>query len=120
MAAALAKRKLADRLGCEPEELQDRGIEIASCGTGAPSGMPISQHAAEILSERHLEADDHRSRPMTVDALLAADYIWVMTRAHQDAARAAAPEAAGRVCLLDPDGEDIADRMGGEVGTYRT
>ena len=120
MAVALIKRKLADRLGCEPEELEDRGIEVTSCGTGAPSGMPISRHAAEVLAERNLEADDHRSQPMTVDALLAADYIWVMMRAHRDAATAAAPEAAERVRLMDPDGEDIGDPMGGDAGAYRT
>jgi len=120
MAAALAKRMLADRFGCEPEELEDRGMEVTSCGTGASGGLPVSRHAAEILAERGLQADDHRSQPMTVDAVLAADYIWVMTRGQGDAARALAPEARGRVTLLDPDGQDIEDPMGGEHGEYRT
>jgi len=57
---------------------------------------------------------------MTVDALLAADYIWVMTRGQRDAAAALAREAAGRVSLLDPAGEEIGDPMGGDVGGYRT
>ena len=120
MAVALAKRMLADRFGCEPEELADRGIEVASCGTGAVGGLPVTRHAAEALAERNLDADDHRSRPMTVDALLAADYIWVMTRGQRDAAAALAREAAGRVSLLDPSGEEIGDPMGGDVGGYRT
>jgi protein-tyrosine-phosphatase len=55
---------------------------------------------------------------MTVDAVLAADYIWVMTRAQQDAVRALAPEVRGRVSLLDPDGQDIGDPMGGAAGEY--
>jgi len=119
MAVGLAKKMLADRLGCDPEELQDRGLEIASCGTGAGGDQPASTNAVETMREEGVDIRQHRSRPMTVDALLAADYIWVMTRGHQEAVLALAPEVANRVVLIDPDSRDVADPIGGDLAVYR-
>ena len=56
---------------------------------------------------------------MTVDALLAADYIYVMTQSHLAAVRRLAPEATPRAALLDPDGGDVEDPIGGDLETYR-
>ena len=42
LAEALCKRMLADRLGCEPGELEARGFVVRSGGDGAPrrDGQP--------------------------------------------------------------------------------
>ncbi len=119
MAAGLARRILADRLGCRPEALPDRGIDIVSAGTAAAAGAGASDNAVQAASERGVDLRGHRARPMTVDLLLAADYIWVMTRGHRDTAVRLAPSAAPRVALLDPGGDDIADPIGGDLDCYR-
>jgi len=119
MAVGLARKMLADRLGCDPEELEDHGLEIASCGTGAGGDQPASTNAVETMREEDVDIRLHRSRPMTVDALLAADYIWVMTRGHLEAVSALAPEVAKRAVLIDPEGKDVSDPLGGDMTAYR-
>ena len=119
MAEGLTRKILADRLGCQPEELEDHGIEISSAGTGALAGYPASLHAVETMAERGIDITEHRSRPITVDALLAADYIWIMARHHLDSVLRLTPEVASRVSLLDPGGADVADPVGGDENVYR-
>jgi tRNA threonylcarbamoyl adenosine modification protein (Sua5/YciO/YrdC/YwlC family) len=119
MAAGLARKMLADRLGCRPEELEDHGLEITSAGTGAMAGYPASSNAIEAMAERHIDITGHRSRPITVDALLAADYIWVMSDHHRESVLRLAPEVASRTALLDPTGEEVEDPVGGDLNAYR-
>ena len=120
MAAGLAARKLAGHFGCEPEELPERGIDVASAGTGTGPGYQASPRAIEAMAERGIDIRDHHSQPITVDALLASDYIWCMTREHMDAVLTTAPEVAGRVAVLDPSGRSVADPMGGDLDAYRS
>jgi protein-tyrosine phosphatase len=119
MAEGLLRKMLSDRVGCPPEALEDHGIEVSSAGTGALAGYPASTHAVEVMEERGVDVTQHRSRPITVDALLAADYIWVMARHHEEWVRRLAPETAERVALLDPTGEDVSDPVGGDIDAYR-
>jgi len=119
MAAGLAARMLADRLGCEPGELGLHGVEIESAGTSAARGSAASQNAVEAMRERGIDIRSHQSRPITVDGLLAADYIWVMTRSHRETVVRLAPEVAGRAALVDPAGESVADPIGGDLEAYR-
>jgi protein-tyrosine phosphatase len=119
MAEGIARRLLAERLGCRPEELAERGIEVASTGTAAVAGAGASENAVRAAAERGVDLRGHRTRPMTVDLLRAADYIVVMTRGHRDAVVRLAPEVAPRVALLDPSGGDVADPIGGDLDQYR-
>jgi len=119
MAVGIAARHLADRLGCQPEELAARGIEVASAGTGTMAGSPASANAVAVMAERGIDIRDHRSQPMTVDALLASDYIGVMTRSHLEAVLRMAPEVKGRAAIVDPTGQDVADPIGGDMEAYR-
>jgi len=119
MAKGLLTRMLADHYGCRPDALEDHGIEIDSAGTGAASSSPPSPNAVEVMTERGIDIRGECSRPMTVDALLAADYIWVMTRGHKDTALRFAPEVAGRVALVDPSSQEVPDPIGGDLETYR-
>ena len=49
MAEALCKVALAGRLGCHPDELEDRGFVILSAGMAASPGMPAAANAIEVL-----------------------------------------------------------------------
>jgi L-threonylcarbamoyladenylate synthase len=119
MAEGLAARILADRLGCAPDELGRHGVDVESAGTAAMPGLAASPNAVEAMRERGIDIGNHRSRPITVDVLLAADYIWVMTRSHLESVLRLAPELAGRVALVDPTGDAIADPIGGDLDVYR-
>lgn len=119
MAVGLAESMLAERLGCEPDRLGVCGIDIASVGTAAGAGLPASDNAVRTMADRHVDISRHRTYPMTIDSLQQADYIWVMTRGHRDAALRLAPEAAARVALVDPAGHEVPDPVGGDMAVYR-
>jgi protein-tyrosine-phosphatase len=42
-----------------------------------------------------------------------------MTQSHYEVVLRMAPEAAGRVALLDPSGESVADPIGRDLDAYR-
>lgn len=120
MAMGLARKIVAERLGCLPEELEDRGIQIDSAGTGAVDGTPASGNAILAAEGMGVDIRGHTSRPITVDSLLASDYIWVMTRGHLVSVVRMAPEVAERTALIDPNSEEIGDPIGGDLESYRS
>jgi protein-tyrosine phosphatase len=118
MAEALCRAKIAQRLGCSPEELEERGYTVLSAGVGAIEGLPAAVHAQEIVSQRGACLRRHSSRKVTAELVRQADYVLAMTRQHRDALLASLPEMADRVGLLHASGGDIADPIGGDYATY--
>lgn len=119
MAEALCKLRLAERLGCGPEELEARGFVVISAGLAAGSGARAAADAAEIVQARGGSLAAHASRPVTPQLIDQADWILAMTRDHLDAILDYHPEAAPRARLLDPSGADIEDPIGGGREVYR-
>jgi protein-tyrosine phosphatase len=118
MAEALCKARLADRLGCAIEDLEARGFVVISAGLSAIEGQPAASHAAEVVRTRGGSLRSHASRRITPELVHHADAIITMTRDHRDTLLAHAPEAADRVRLLDPLGDDVDDPIGADRATY--
>src|SRR5439155_19623374 len=119
MAEALGKKLLAERLGCTPEELPERGYQILSAGLSATAGDEAAAEAVEAARELGADLSGHCSRRLTHDLLAQTDYLVAMTRAHL---RAVMPYCSGDgPCprLLSADGRDIADPIGGDREVYR-
>jgi L-threonylcarbamoyladenylate synthase len=117
MAAGLARKLLAERLGCEVGELRERGIEVLSAGAGSAGGGPTPE---AVAAARRLGAEiaSHRGRKLTRELITKADLVLCMTDAHVCHARRLAPEAGGKVHRLDRRG-DVPDPMGGGPAVYR-
>lgn len=120
MAEALFRRLVADRLGCQPDEIDQHGVVVASAGLAAWAGGPASGHAVEIVAEAGADLRNHESQPLTESLVRQADVILTMTASHRAALLAQFPEAGGRVALLSPDRRDVIDPIGGSLETYRT
>lgn len=118
MAEALCKAKLAERLGCEAGALVDRGHVVMSAGVGASDGMPAAAHAVEVVAARGGSLKGHASRRATVDLLRMADLIVTLAGDHLDVVLDLAPDVAGRVRLLHPEGLDVVDPVGSDLATY--
>ncbi len=116
MAAGLARKILAERLGCEMASLEDRRIEIESAGTSGGWGGPAT-HAVTVMKKRGIDISDHESASLPLGQSLTSDYIFAMTAAHRAAILQAAPEAADRVWLVLGD-QDIGDPIGGSEEEY--
>jgi protein-tyrosine phosphatase len=112
MAEALFRAAMADRLGCGPEEIDERGIVVASAGLAAWAG-------GQAVAELGADLRGHASQPLTESLVRQADVILTMTASHRAALLAQFPEAGDRVWMLSPDRRDVSDPIGGPLETYR-
>lgn len=117
MAEGLLKQLAAEKLGCRPDELPERGVIIRSAGTGAHGRSAASPEAVEVCSTRGIDISGHVARPLSLELVHPSDYIYTMAMHHAEAVRSMAPADASKVARLLPD-EDIADPMGGTVEEY--
>ncbi len=112
MAEALA-RSLAGAPG--PGEVPMR---FASAGVDALDGSPATPEAREAVQALGATIARGGARALTRQMIGEAEMIYVMTRGHRRAVEAMAPFAAGRVELVDPDGGEIPDPIGGTPAMY--
>jgi len=83
------------------ERLAHRGIDISSAGLKALVGRPMDDNAMQILKEHGIDAAEHRARQLDQGMLRNADLILAMERNHLTAVSRVAPEASGKLFLLD-------------------
>lgn len=119
MAAALMRKHLADKLGCDVRELEAQGIMVLSAGIAAANGSAASIEAVSTMSQQQIDLNDHESQPLTERVARFADAILTMTRGHRQAICAQWPEMAPRVHLLCHDGRDVSDPIGGPESMYQ-
>lgn len=111
MAAAICRQQVAARLGLTAEQLAAAGCELASAGIGARPGRAAAPEADRALVRLGVPAPPHRTRPLTPELVRRARAVFCMTEEQRAAAVALAPEAAGRVLVLDP-AADVDDPAG--------
>ncbi len=116
MAAHWARHMLAERLGCRPEDLSDRGVTVVSAGTSGGIGG-ASPFAAEVMAKRGVDLSGHTSTALNSEMIHQADYVFAMTRAHRDAILRMSPMSESKVRLLLDD-DDVSDPMGGTSEDY--
>jgi L-threonylcarbamoyladenylate synthase len=120
LAEALFKKRLADRLGCQPEELPGRGFLVLSAGLAAMMGGPAAVEAAEVAQSYGADLSHHRSQPLTPELAAGADFLVAMTRSHVQTIAEGYSRLDAPPRLLNPEGEDVADPIGCDQGVYRT
>ncbi len=76
----MAERLL--RFALEGEEYPYNRIEVRSAGIAAGDGYPASSNAVAALKKVGIDLEDHVSRRVTMDDLLATDYVFAMTNGH--------------------------------------
>jgi len=118
MAEAIFRKLLAERLKCQPHELEDHGYVVLSAGLAATIGAPASREAVELLAHSGIDLSEHGSQPVTDRLLQQADAIYTMTRQHRQAILASHPELESRVRTLAEDRTDIPDPIGGSREVY--
>lgn len=118
MAEALFKVLLARRLGCDVDEVEERGFVVFSAGIATSNGMPAAAHAIEVVRARGGTLQNHSSRQLTPEMVLHADHIITMTNDHLETLLDHIPDCAPRARLLHPDGDDVADPVGSDRETY--
>ena len=119
MAELLARRKIAEKLGCTIDELDERGVVVMSAGIAAMAGGRPSAEAVNVMTRAGLDLSAHVSQPLTRQLAQHADVILPMTRSHRTAIVAEWPDVAERTRLVCTDGGDVSDPIGGTVEVYQ-
>src|SRR5262249_17892811 len=119
LAEALCKQLLAERLGCGPADLAERGFLVISAGLTAMIGGGAASEAIEVAREFGADLGSHRSQPLTRDLAARADCLVGMTKGHLLAIAQQFPDLLDRSRLLRSDGLDIADPIGSALEVYR-
>lgn len=118
MAEALMRKRLAEGLGVDADELDTHGVMVASAGIAAAAGSPASPETSEVLRQKGLSTSDHAAQQLTDHLVRQADLLLVMTPGHAETIVNHWPEAASRVKLMDPAGGAISDPIGGPLDVY--
>ena len=118
MAAALARKVIAEHAGVSQADLGEQSYEVVSAGTFAMPGMKATPQAAEAVAGLGGDLSGHRSQPLTVELINRADWIVTMSRSHAETVVSLVPSAIARTVALDPQG-DIEDPIGSDVAHYR-
>jgi protein-tyrosine phosphatase len=118
LAEALARKKLAERLGCGPEGLPGRGVWVLSAGVAAYGGGPATDLSVAAAAEFGADLTDHRSRPVNPQLLAAADDVIAMTQAHAQMLATHYPGVGPAARLLCGEA-DLDDPIGAGPEVYR-
>jgi glycine hydroxymethyltransferase len=101
-------------------------VQVASAGLGAMDGLAVTDAAADVMAEFAIDISTHLSQPLNGDLVRQADFIFVMTRQHQDALQTLFPSAAEKTFLVREfeesragENKDIADPIGQPIDVYR-
>ena len=119
LAEVLCKKRLAESLGCTPEELLARGFAIISAGLSAYPGDPAAGHARELAREYGMDLSEHLSQPLLPEIAAHASQLICMTRMHQQLLLAYYPELGCVPRLLSPSEDDLPDPVGHDESVYR-
>jgi protein-tyrosine phosphatase len=83
------------------QRMDERGVQLCSAGLDALVGNPMDRTVLQLLSECGVDGTSHRAHQLTSSMLLQADLVLGMEKNHVDAMVQLAPEARGKVYLLD-------------------
>ncbi|MFW5798847.1 MAG: L-threonylcarbamoyladenylate synthase [Planctomycetota bacterium] len=119
LAEAICRKMLADRMEVKPTELVNHGYTVASAGIFAGFAQGASPEAVRVGREMGCDLSGHLTQRVTAQMLHDADVVYCMSRGHLENLLQVAPTEAGKMALLDPDGRDVVDPMGGDLDRYR-
>lgn len=118
MAEVLLRKRIAEKLGCTPEDLEERGIMVMSAGVAASPGVRAATEAVVAMKQRGIDLSMHESQPLTDRLVRFADVILTMTRSHRDAIVSNFPDAAARTHIISKNRGDVSDPIGGPAELY--
>jgi L-threonylcarbamoyladenylate synthase len=111
MAEGIFRKKLAEKLGCEVDQIEKMGYKVSSAGVMNLSGTPASAEAIAACAARGIDIKRHRSQTLTRQLAEESDFIFAMTRVHCEEVADIEPGAANKCILLGGDRE-IPDPIG--------
>jgi len=119
MGEGLLRKRLANKLGCPIETLEQQGVSILSAGIAAMPGSPAAAQAVEVMNLLGVDISSHASQPITGRLAQFADVILTMTNGHRQALISHWPTLETRTKTVRRDGADVGDPIGAPVDVYQ-
>lgn len=119
MGEAILRRRIAERIGCGIDDLDQIGVTVMSAGIAAMPGVPPAKQASAVMQELGMEISEHLSQPITGRLAQFADVIFTMTNGHREALISHWPMLEPRTHTIRRDGADVSDPIGCPVDVYR-
>lgn len=116
MAVGIARKILAEKLGCTVEELPENGVVVSSAGTAGGFGS-ASTEAVTVMAKHGIDIAGHRSSPLSAEVVRQADHVFGMMRHHVDTVVSMVSSAGGSARRLLDD-QDVRDPIGGDEEEY--
>ncbi len=117
IAAGLARKMLADRMGCRVSQLGARGVDVISAGFFSGGGR-ATHEAVSTVRALGTDISRHRSQKLTAELIISSDMVFCMTDFHVAEAGRIAPDSADKIRRLD-ESADVPDPIGGGPKVYR-
>ena len=111
MAEGLFRMHLAKKIGCDIDELAERGYKVVSAGTMDVAGAPASSGAFVACHHKGVDMGSHVSQHLTRSLVEASDFIFCMTESHCEQVRLLSSGQESNCSLLAKDSE-IPDPIG--------
>jgi len=111
MAAGIFAKYLAEKTGCELDQLEEKGYKILSAGTMGMVGAPATAEAVAACAAGSVDIGRHSSSALSAGLIADCDLVFAMTHVHRENILALSPAAAGK-CLMLAENTDIPDPIG--------
>ena len=118
MAAGFAKKALAEKLGCDIDQLGQMGYKVSSAGISAANGIGATDYAIKGCDSKDVDISNHKSRNITAEMIKEADYIFAMSEGQKSDIIQLSPDGRQKCMLLD-ENKNINDPIGGDFETYK-
>lgn len=117
MAEGLCRKYLAQKLGCEVDELDQMGYKVVSAGVMGLSRSGASPEAIAVCKAMGADIASHGSRPVTERLVEDSDIVFVMCESHRRQILAVWPQVEKK-CFLLADDKNVSDPIGGSYEIY--
>jgi tRNA threonylcarbamoyl adenosine modification protein (Sua5/YciO/YrdC/YwlC family) len=117
MAEAMFRKYLAEKLGCQVDQLEQIGYKVFSVGTIDVGGSHASPEAIRACTAKGIDLSAHRSRKLSEQLIRECDLVYVMCGTHRQRVIDLCRDAADK-CVLLAGSDDIPDPIGRPQEVY--
>jgi protein-tyrosine phosphatase len=99
---------LAEKAGCNVDDLERIGYKVGSAGTIGSAGFPATTEAVAACAAKGIDISAHRNKGLSRELIEGSDFIFVMEQVQRQRIVALEPKAAS-TCLLLAGSKEIPD-----------
>ncbi len=118
MAEGIFKKRLAEKLNCTVDQIEQIGYKTGSAGTIGSAGWPASTEAVDVCSENGIDISSHQSTALSKQLIEQSDLIYVMSRCHREQVLNLC-KAAEEKCFLMAADTEVPDPIGQDRHIYQ-